>query len=148
MPVNQMERPASASGRSAARRAARHGQAIRGLHRAPASDPARFAQTEEVLRAGLKDGLMPVRFLLEKIPAQCDGSSRRIRFSAHQEVSRQHSPTHDKQRLTQAITEAVVNEVLPAYQRVRGFHCRGVCAPRPHRARRHLAAGWQAALSE
>ena len=35
--------------------------------------PRVFAQTEEVLRAGLKDKLMPVRFLLEKIPAQCRG---------------------------------------------------------------------------
>ena len=35
--------------------------------------PRFFTQTEEVLRAGMKDNLMPVRFLLEKIPAQCDG---------------------------------------------------------------------------
>src|SRR3984957_13442976 len=35
--------------------------------------PKVFAQTEEVLRAGAHDRLMPVRFLLEKIPAQCAG---------------------------------------------------------------------------
>lgn len=35
--------------------------------------PRVFAQTEEVLRAGKRDGLMPVRFLLEKIPGQCAG---------------------------------------------------------------------------
>ena len=35
--------------------------------------PRVFAQTEEVLRAGMKDHLMPVRFLLEKVPAQCQG---------------------------------------------------------------------------
>src|ERR1700678_3777372 len=35
--------------------------------------PRVFMQTEEVLRAGMKDNLMPVRFLLEKIPAQCQG---------------------------------------------------------------------------
>ena len=40
--------------------------------------PRVFTQTEEVLRAGMKDHLMPVRFLLEKIPAQCEGSSRQI----------------------------------------------------------------------
>src|SRR5450631_707638 len=34
--------------------------------------PRAFAQNEEVLRAGMKDGLMPLKFLLEKIPAQCD----------------------------------------------------------------------------
>ena len=27
----------------------------------------------EVLRAGMKDKLMPVRFLAEKIPGQCEG---------------------------------------------------------------------------
>ena len=35
--------------------------------------PRVFSQTEEVLRAGMKDHLMPVRFLLEKIPGQCQG---------------------------------------------------------------------------
>src|SRR6202789_4633657 len=35
--------------------------------------PRVFTQTEEVLRAGMKDNLMPVRFLLEKVPAQCQG---------------------------------------------------------------------------
>ncbi len=35
--------------------------------------PRVFAETEEVLRAGARDQLMPVRFLLEKVPAQCEG---------------------------------------------------------------------------
>ena len=35
--------------------------------------PRVFTETEEVLRAGMKDRLMPVRFLLEKVPAQCHG---------------------------------------------------------------------------
>src|SRR6185437_4442129 len=35
--------------------------------------PRVFMQTEEVLRAGKKDGLMPVRFLLERVPGQCLG---------------------------------------------------------------------------
>src|ERR1700735_3646537 len=33
--------------------------------------PRVLSQTTEVLRAGMKDKLMPVRFLLEKIPVQC-----------------------------------------------------------------------------
>src|SRR6185369_7430298 len=32
--------------------------------------PRVFAQTEEILRAGKGDGLMPVRFLLDKVPGQ------------------------------------------------------------------------------
>src|SRR5215475_6476498 len=35
--------------------------------------PRALAQTSDVLRGGMKDKLMPVRFLLEKIPAQCEG---------------------------------------------------------------------------
>src|SRR5580704_10085129 len=35
--------------------------------------PRVLSQTTEVLRAGMKDKLMPVRFLLEKIPVQCQG---------------------------------------------------------------------------
>ena len=35
--------------------------------------PRVLNQTTEVLRAGMKDKLMPVRFLLEKLPVQCQG---------------------------------------------------------------------------
>jgi uncharacterized protein (DUF885 family) len=36
--------------------------------------PRAFEQTIDVLRQGEKDGLMPVRILLEQIPAQCEGA--------------------------------------------------------------------------
>ncbi len=78
--------------------------------------PRVFAQTEEVLRAGLKDKLMPVRFLLEKVPAQCQGVIKADPFLL---PTRRYPPgvsAEDQQRLSRAITEAVVNEVLPAYQ--------------------------------
>src|SRR5271154_6367380 len=35
--------------------------------------PRVLSQTTELLRAGIKDNLMPVRFLLEKLPVQCQG---------------------------------------------------------------------------
>src|SRR5260370_29469067 len=35
--------------------------------------PRALSQITEILRAGMKDNLMPVRFLLEKISAQCQG---------------------------------------------------------------------------
>ncbi|HEV8074433.1 MAG TPA: DUF885 family protein, partial [Candidatus Acidoferrum sp.] len=35
--------------------------------------PRALSQTAEVLRAGMKDNLMPVRFLIEKLPVQCQG---------------------------------------------------------------------------
>ena len=77
--------------------------------------PRVFTQTEEVLSAGKNDGLMPVRFLLEKIPGQCLGVDRRGSVpAAHQKIPSSISP-EDRRRLTQEITETVVKEVLPAY---------------------------------
>ena len=50
--------------------------------------PRVLSQTTEVLRAGIKDKLMPVRFLLEKLPVQCQGHHRRRPLSpADKEVS-------------------------------------------------------------
>jgi uncharacterized protein (DUF885 family) len=47
--------------------------------------PVALAQTEEVMRAGMRDGLMPVKFLLEKVPVSAMGLLLRIRFLADQE---------------------------------------------------------------
>ena len=53
--------------------------------------PRVFTQTEEVLRAGMAEKLMPVRFLLEKVPAQCDGVMTANPFlSSHREISGEH----------------------------------------------------------
>src|SRR6202045_3778034 len=35
--------------------------------------PRALSRTTEVLRAGMKDKLMPVRFIAEKLPVQCEG---------------------------------------------------------------------------
>ena len=83
--------------------------------------PRVFSQTEAVLRAGLKDQLMPVRFLLEKIPAQCQGV---IEADPYLRPTKKYPPgisPEEQQRLTQAITAAVVNEVLPAYKAFAAF---------------------------
>ena len=53
--------------------------------------PRVLSQTTEVLRAGMKDKLMPVRFLLEKLPVQCQGIIDADPFlAADEEISRQH----------------------------------------------------------
>ena len=83
--------------------------------------PRVFSQTEEVLRAGLKDGLMPVRFLLEKIPAQCQGVIAADPFLLPTKKFPAGIAEQDRQRLTQAITEAVTREVLPAYKAFADF---------------------------
>jgi uncharacterized protein (DUF885 family) len=78
--------------------------------------PRVFLQTEEVLRAGVKDKLMPVRFLLEKIPAQCQGVVAANPFLLPTKKFPPAISQEDQQRLTQAITDAVTREVLPAYK--------------------------------
>ena len=83
--------------------------------------PRVFAQTEAVMRAGLKDRLMPVQFLLEKVPVQCQGVIDADPFLLPLKKFPADMPPEDQQRLTQAITDTVMNEVLPAYQEFANF---------------------------
>jgi uncharacterized protein (DUF885 family) len=83
--------------------------------------PRVFTQTEEVLRAGLQDHLMPVRFLIEKVPAQCQGVIAADPFLLPTKKFPAGISAEQQQRLTQAITDAVVNEVLPAYKAFADF---------------------------
>ena len=83
--------------------------------------PRVFAQTEEVLRAGAKDKLMPVRFLLEKIPAQCTGVINADPYLLPLKKFPADFSDADKQRLTQAISAAVNDDVLPAYREFSTF---------------------------
>ncbi len=83
--------------------------------------PRVFEQTEEVLRAGLRDNLMPVRFLLEKVPAQCQGVITADPFLGPTKKYPASIPAADQARLTQAITDAVNNEVMPAYKSFAAF---------------------------
>jgi len=83
--------------------------------------PRVFTQTEEVLRAGLKDNLMPVRFLIERVPAQCRGVIAADPFLLPTKKFPSSIPSEEQQRLTNAITDTVVNEVLPAYKAFADF---------------------------
>ena len=83
--------------------------------------PRVFTQTEEVLRAGMKDQLMPVRFLLEKIPAQCDGVIAADPFLIPTHKFPASFSAEDKARLTKEITDTVNTEVLPAYKSFAAF---------------------------
>jgi uncharacterized protein (DUF885 family) len=87
------------------------------LHQIPRS----FAQTEEVLRAGMKDHLMPVRFLLEKVPAQCRGIISADPFLIPTGKYPSAISADDQQRLTREITQVITSEVLPAYQAFGNF---------------------------
>jgi uncharacterized protein (DUF885 family) len=83
--------------------------------------PRVFTQTEEVLRVGMKDNLVPVRFLLEKVPGQCDGVIASDPFLLPTKKYPSSISAADQQRLTLQITEVVKNEVLPAYKAFGNF---------------------------
>jgi uncharacterized protein (DUF885 family) len=83
--------------------------------------PRVLSQTEEVLRASMKDQLMPVRFLLEKIPVQCQGIIDANPFLL---PTRKYPATispEDQKRLTQLISEAINADVIPAYRAFADF---------------------------
>ena len=83
--------------------------------------PRVFAETTEVLRQGMKDGLMPPRFLLEKVPAQCNGVIAANPFLIPTTKYPSTISAGDQQRLTAAIQAAVDNDVLPAYRTFAAF---------------------------
>jgi uncharacterized protein (DUF885 family) len=83
--------------------------------------PRALSQMTEVLRAGMKDKLMPVRFLAEKIPAQCDGITAADPFLGPTKKYPPSISPGDQKRLTAEITEAVDTDVLPAYKKFAEF---------------------------
>jgi uncharacterized protein (DUF885 family) len=83
--------------------------------------PRVLSQSEETLRAGMKDKLMPVRFLLEKVPAQCAGIIAANPFLLPTKKYPAGISADDQQRLTKAIADAVNNEVVPAYKKFGEF---------------------------
>jgi uncharacterized protein (DUF885 family) len=83
--------------------------------------PRALTQTTEVLRAGVKDKLMPVRFLLEKLPAQCDGIIHDDPFLIPTKKYPADISPADQKRLTQQITDAINTDVIPAYKTFTAF---------------------------
>ena len=83
--------------------------------------PRVFNQTTEVMRAGMKDKLMPVRFLLEKVPVQCQGIIDANPFLLPTKKYPASISAEDQKRLTQQITDAVNTEVIPAYKTFAAF---------------------------
>jgi uncharacterized protein (DUF885 family) len=83
--------------------------------------PTGFMQTEGVLGIGMKDNLMPVKFLLEKIPTQCDGIVAADPFLNPVKKFPASISADDQVRLAKAIMDAVNNEVLPAYKQFSAF---------------------------
>jgi uncharacterized protein (DUF885 family) len=78
--------------------------------------PRVLNQTTEVLRAGMKDKLMPVRFLIEKLPVQCQGIIDADPFLIPTRKYPASISAGDQKRLTQQITDAINSDVIPAYK--------------------------------
>jgi uncharacterized protein (DUF885 family) len=83
--------------------------------------PRAFNQTTEVLRGGMKDKLMPVRFLMEKVPTQCQGIIDADPFMLPTQKYPASIAADDQKRLTQQITDAVNIDVVPAYKKFAEF---------------------------
>jgi len=83
--------------------------------------PRVLGQTTEVLRAGMKDKLMPVRFLLEKLPVQCQGIIDDDPFLRPTKKYPTDISLEAQKRLTQQITDAINTDVLPAYKTFAAF---------------------------
>jgi uncharacterized protein (DUF885 family) len=78
--------------------------------------PRVLNQTTEVLRAGMKDKLMPVRFLIDKLPVQCEGIIEADPFLQPTKKYSASISAEDQKRLTQQITDAINTDVIPAYK--------------------------------
>jgi uncharacterized protein (DUF885 family) len=121
MPVNQMDGPQSRLADmplSVPLDSVKHYEDyIARLHQIPRV----FTQTEDVLRAGMRDKLMPVRFLIEKVPAQCDGVIAANPYLLPTKKFPASISSEDQQRLILLITNAVNNEVIPAYKSFAAF---------------------------
>jgi uncharacterized protein (DUF885 family) len=83
--------------------------------------PRAFLQTEDVARAGVKDKIVPVRFIAEKIPEQCAGVIAANPFYIPLKRFPASFSDADKKRLTDQITAIVTTEVFPAYKQFSAF---------------------------
>src|SRR5437764_155478 len=83
--------------------------------------PRVLDQTIEVMRQGMKDGLMPPKLVLEKVPGQCDGVVAANPFLRPTKKFPAEFSDADKKRLTDEITKAVNDDVFPAYKKFAEF---------------------------
>jgi uncharacterized protein (DUF885 family) len=83
--------------------------------------PRVLSQITEVLRAGTKDNLMPVRFLIEKLPVQCQGIIDADPFLIPTKKYPAEIAPEEQKRLTQQITAAIDTDVIPSYKAFAAF---------------------------
>ena len=77
--------------------------------------PKALSGTIEILRAGMKDGLMPPKIIVAKLPGQCAGIIAADPFLIPETEFPAGISEADGKRLSAEIDKAVKDEVLPAY---------------------------------
>ena len=83
--------------------------------------PRVLEQTTEVMRQGEKDGLMPPKLVLDKLPGQCDGIISANPFLIPTKKFPAEFSEDDKKRLTAEITKAINDDVMPAFRKFAEF---------------------------
>ena len=83
--------------------------------------PRVLEQNTEVMRQGEKDGLIPSKVVLDKLPGQCDGIIAANPFLEPAKKFPAELSDADKKRLTDEITKAINDDVFPAYKKFAEF---------------------------
>ena len=83
--------------------------------------PRVLEQNTEVMRQGEKDGLIPSKVVLDKLPGQCDGIIAANPFLEPAKKIPAEFSDADKKRLTDEITKAINDDVFPAYKKFAEF---------------------------
>jgi uncharacterized protein (DUF885 family) len=83
--------------------------------------PRVLEQTTEVMRQGMKDGLMPPKLVVDKLQGQCDGIIAANPFLEPSKRFPAEFSDADRKRLTDEITKAINEDVFPAYKKFAEF---------------------------
>src|SRR5215467_14008211 len=83
--------------------------------------PRVLEQTTEVMRQGMKDGLMPPKLVVDKLPGQCDGIIAANPFLEPTKKFPAEFSDADRKRLTDEVTKAINDDVFPAYKKFAEF---------------------------
>jgi uncharacterized protein (DUF885 family) len=86
--------------------------------------PHAFDQVSANMRQGMRDGLMPPRYLLEKVAAEADNVASKTEnspFAKPVEEFPSSVPATEQKRLRDAVLAAIAGQIVPAYQRFASF---------------------------
>jgi uncharacterized protein (DUF885 family) len=87
--------------------------------------PVLFAQVEEVLRAGMKENLVPPKFLLEKVVEQSQYITQmepmETPFASPLQKMPESFSDDDRIRIREALIHAIRDQVIPTYQKFADF---------------------------